>query len=184
MKILVAAKRVPDPNATIKVRPDGTGIVTDNVKYVVNPFCEIAIEEALRIKEKHGRRRGRAGQRRRQGRAGAAAHRPGDGRRPRHPGAQRARGRAGASSRACSQEAHRRPSSPTSSSWASRRSTTTRTSSARWSPRCSAGARPPFASAVEACRRQEVRGGDARGRRRPRGRRDPAARRWSPPICA
>ena len=54
MKILVAAKRVPDPNATIKVRPDGTGIVTDNVKYVVNPFCEIAIEEALRVKEKHG----------------------------------------------------------------------------------------------------------------------------------
>lgn len=54
MKILVAAKRVPDPNATIKVRPDGTGIVTDNVKYVVNPFCEIAIEEALRIKEKSG----------------------------------------------------------------------------------------------------------------------------------
>ena len=54
MKILVAAKRVPDPNATIKVRPDGTGIVTDNVKYVVNPFCEIAIEEGLRIKEKHG----------------------------------------------------------------------------------------------------------------------------------
>jgi electron transfer flavoprotein beta subunit len=52
VKILVAAKRVPDPNATIKVRPDGTGIVTDNVKYVVNPFCEIAIEEALRIKEK------------------------------------------------------------------------------------------------------------------------------------
>lgn len=52
MKILVAAKRVPDPNATIKVRPDGSGIVTDNVKYVVNPFCEIAIEEALRIKEK------------------------------------------------------------------------------------------------------------------------------------
>jgi electron transfer flavoprotein beta subunit len=54
VKILVAAKRVPDPNATIKVRPDGTGIVTDNLKYVVNPFCEIAIEEALRIKEKHG----------------------------------------------------------------------------------------------------------------------------------
>jgi electron transfer flavoprotein beta subunit len=54
VKILVAAKRVPDPNATIKVRPDGSGIVTDNVKYVVNPFCEIAIEEALRIKEKSG----------------------------------------------------------------------------------------------------------------------------------
>jgi electron transfer flavoprotein beta subunit len=54
VKILVAAKRVPDPNATIKVRPDGSGIVTDNVKYVVNPFCEIAIEEGLRIKEKQG----------------------------------------------------------------------------------------------------------------------------------
>jgi len=52
VKILVAAKRVPDPNATIKVKPDGSGIVTDNLKYVVNPFCEIAIEEALRIKEK------------------------------------------------------------------------------------------------------------------------------------
>lgn len=52
MKILVTAKRVPDPNATIKVRPDSTGIVTENLKYVVNPFDEIAIEEALRIKEK------------------------------------------------------------------------------------------------------------------------------------
>lgn len=52
MKILVTAKRVPDPNATIKVRPDGNGIVTDNLKFVVNPFDEIAIEESLRIKEK------------------------------------------------------------------------------------------------------------------------------------
>ena len=52
MKILVTAKRVPDPNATIKVRPDGAGIATDGLKYVVNPFDEIAIEEALRIKEK------------------------------------------------------------------------------------------------------------------------------------
>jgi electron transfer flavoprotein beta subunit len=52
VKILVPAKRVPDPNATIKVRPDSTGIITDNLKYVVNPFCEIAIEEALRIKAK------------------------------------------------------------------------------------------------------------------------------------
>lgn len=54
MKILVTAKRVPDPNATIKVKPDGSGIVTDNLKYVINPFDEIAIEEALRIKEKRG----------------------------------------------------------------------------------------------------------------------------------
>lgn len=54
MKILVPAKRVPDPNSTIKVKPDGSGIVTDNLKYVINPFDEIAIEEALRIKEKQG----------------------------------------------------------------------------------------------------------------------------------
>jgi electron transfer flavoprotein beta subunit len=50
----VPAKRVPDPNSTIKVKPDGSGIVTDNLKYVINPFDEIAIEEALRIKEKQG----------------------------------------------------------------------------------------------------------------------------------
>ncbi|MBI3785523.1 MAG: electron transfer flavoprotein subunit beta/FixA family protein [Deltaproteobacteria bacterium] len=54
MKILVTVKRVPDPNASIKVKPDGTGIITDNLKYVVNPFDEIAIEEALRLKEKSG----------------------------------------------------------------------------------------------------------------------------------
>ena len=54
MKILVAAKRVPDPNATIRVRPDGSGIVTDNLKFVINPFDEIAVEEALRIKETVG----------------------------------------------------------------------------------------------------------------------------------
>ena len=52
MKILVPIKRVPDPATTIRVLPDGTGIATDNVKWVINPFCEIAIEEALRIKEK------------------------------------------------------------------------------------------------------------------------------------
>jgi electron transfer flavoprotein beta subunit len=54
VKILVTVKRVPDPNATIKVKPDGSGIVTDNLKYVVNPFDEIAIEESLRLKEKSG----------------------------------------------------------------------------------------------------------------------------------
>ncbi len=52
MKILVPLKRVPDPQTNIQVRPDGSGIVTDNVKFVINPFCEIAVEEALRLKEK------------------------------------------------------------------------------------------------------------------------------------
>ena len=52
MKILVTVKRVPDPETVIKVNAGGTGIVTDNVKWVVNPFDEYGIEEGLRIKEK------------------------------------------------------------------------------------------------------------------------------------
>lgn len=51
MKILVPIKRVPDYEAKIKIRPDNLGIVTDNIKWVVNPFDEIAVEEAVRIKE-------------------------------------------------------------------------------------------------------------------------------------
>ncbi len=54
MKIVVPVKRVPDPATTIRVLPDGSGIATDNIKWVINPFDEIAIEEALRIKEKQG----------------------------------------------------------------------------------------------------------------------------------
>lgn len=54
MKTLVTVKRVPDPETTIRVKADGSGIETDNVKYVINPFDEIAIEEALRLKEKLG----------------------------------------------------------------------------------------------------------------------------------
>jgi electron transfer flavoprotein beta subunit len=54
LKILVTAKRVEDPESKIRVRPDGSGIVTDGVNYKMNPFDEIAVEEALRLKEKHG----------------------------------------------------------------------------------------------------------------------------------
>jgi len=54
LKILVTAKRVEDPESKIKVKPDASGIVTDGVNYKVNPFDEIAVEEALRLKEKHG----------------------------------------------------------------------------------------------------------------------------------
>ncbi len=54
MKILVPIKRVPDPATTIRVLPDGSGIATDNIKWVINPFDEIALEEALRIKERQG----------------------------------------------------------------------------------------------------------------------------------
>jgi electron transfer flavoprotein beta subunit len=53
VKILVTAKRVEDPESKIKVKPDGTGIVTDSVNYKINPFDEIAVEEALRLLAKH-----------------------------------------------------------------------------------------------------------------------------------
>ena len=51
MKILVAYKRVVDYNVRIQVKPDGSGVVTDGVKLSVNPFDEIALEEALRLRE-------------------------------------------------------------------------------------------------------------------------------------
>ena len=51
MKILVPVKRVVDYEAKIRVKPDGSGIETDGVKWIVNPFDEIAVEEALRLKE-------------------------------------------------------------------------------------------------------------------------------------
>ena len=54
LKILVTAKRVEDPESKIRVKPDGSGIVTEGVNYKLNPFDEIAVEEALRLKEKHG----------------------------------------------------------------------------------------------------------------------------------
>jgi electron transfer flavoprotein beta subunit len=53
VKILVTVKRVPDPESNLKIDASGTGFATDNIKWVVNPFDEIAIEEALRIKEKN-----------------------------------------------------------------------------------------------------------------------------------
>jgi len=54
VKILVTVKRVEDTEQKLKVKPDGSGIVTEGVKYKPNPFDEIAIEESLRLKEKWG----------------------------------------------------------------------------------------------------------------------------------
>jgi electron transfer flavoprotein beta subunit len=51
-KILVCLKRVIDYNVRVRVKPDNTGVVTDGVKMSINPFDEIALEEALRIKER------------------------------------------------------------------------------------------------------------------------------------
>ncbi len=52
MKILVGYKRVVDYNVRIQVKPDGSGVVTDGVKLSPNPFDDIALEEALRLREK------------------------------------------------------------------------------------------------------------------------------------
>ena len=51
MKVLVGVKRVIDYNVRIRVRPDGSGVETANVKMSMNPFDEIALEEAVRMKE-------------------------------------------------------------------------------------------------------------------------------------
>ncbi|NBB94075.1 MAG: EtfB protein [Gammaproteobacteria bacterium] len=52
MKILVTLKRVVDYNVRVRVKSDGSGVETDGVKMSINPFDEIALEEALRIKER------------------------------------------------------------------------------------------------------------------------------------
>ena len=53
MKILVSYKRVVDYNVRIQVKPDGSGVVADGVKLSANPFDDIALEEALRLREKN-----------------------------------------------------------------------------------------------------------------------------------
>ena len=54
MKLMVCIKRVVDYNVRVRVKPDGTGVVTEGVKMSMNPFDEIAVEEALRIRERSG----------------------------------------------------------------------------------------------------------------------------------
>lgn len=51
-KVIVGLKRVVDYNVRIRIRPDGAGVVTDGVKMSINPFDEIALEQALRFREK------------------------------------------------------------------------------------------------------------------------------------
>ena len=52
MKILVAVKRVVDYNVKVRPKSDGSDVDLANVKMSINPFCEIAVEEAVRLKEK------------------------------------------------------------------------------------------------------------------------------------
>ncbi len=51
MKVLVAVKRVVDYNVKVRAKADGSDVDLNNVKMSINPFCEIAVEEAVRLKE-------------------------------------------------------------------------------------------------------------------------------------
>jgi electron transfer flavoprotein beta subunit len=51
MKVLVTVKRVVDPQVKVRVKSDGSGVETANIKMAMNPFCEIAVEQAVRMKE-------------------------------------------------------------------------------------------------------------------------------------
>ena len=180
MKLLVPVKRVVDYNVKIRVKTDGSGVELANVKMSMNPFDEIAVEEALRLKEA-----GKATevivvsigpQQATETLRTGARH----GRRPRHPRQNRRERRA--SGRRQDPEGRRagRAARPRSFS-ASRRSTTIPTRPARCSPPCSAGAR---------ALRLQGRTRRGLGRRHPRSRWRPAdgdaedCRRWSPPTCA
>ena len=50
MKALVAVKRVVDYNVKVRAKADGSDVDLNNVKMAINPFCEIAVEEAVRVK--------------------------------------------------------------------------------------------------------------------------------------
>jgi electron transfer flavoprotein beta subunit len=52
VKSLVCLKQVPDTETQIKVNPEGTGIVTDGIKYIINPYDEFSVEEGLKLREK------------------------------------------------------------------------------------------------------------------------------------
>ncbi len=148
MKILVTVKRVVDYNVKIRVKPDGSGVELANVKMSMNPFDEISVEEALRLREAgkadgSGRRLRRSGQGR-----GNAAHGAGHGRRPRHPGRDRRSGRAARRR----QDHQGRGRSRTARAWsssASRRSTTTRNQTGQMLSALLGWAQGTFASKVE-----------------------------------
>ena len=84
MKVLVAVKRVVDFNVKIRVKSDGSGVELANVKMSMNPFDEIAVEEAVRLKEKGQVQEIVAVSDRPDQIAGDHPHRAVDGRRPRH----------------------------------------------------------------------------------------------------
>ena len=85
-KIIVGLKRVVDYNVRVQVKSDGSGVETDGVKMSINPFDEIALEEALANQGKRCCNRSDRRFDRYVRIPAAASHGPRDGGRPRHPG--------------------------------------------------------------------------------------------------
>ena len=79
-KIMVCLKRVVDYNVRVRVNPDGSGLALDGVKMAINPFDEIALEEALRIRERDDAEESRGGIRRLRRLPATASHRTRHGR--------------------------------------------------------------------------------------------------------
>ncbi len=88
MKVLVPVKRVIDFNVKVRVKADQSGVDLANVKMSMNPFDEIAVEEAVRLKKKGKATEVIVAVHRPAASGGHDPYRPGDGRRPRHPGAR------------------------------------------------------------------------------------------------
>jgi electron transfer flavoprotein beta subunit len=146
LKILVAVKRVVDYNVKVRVKPDASDVDLANVKMSMNPFDEIAIEEAVRLKEAGIATEVIAVSAGRQ-LPGDAAHGDGDWRRSRHPDPDRCRAAAAGGGQAAQGGVSTR-SSPRSSSAASRRSTTMPTRPARCWPALMNWPQATFASKV------------------------------------
>ena len=156
LKILVAIKRVVDYNVRVRVKPDGSGVAAEGLKMSINPFDEIALEEALRIKER-GRAADVLGRDRRRFRSAATApNRARDGRRPRRCWSRPRRRSNRSSSRArCSRSST--ASGRISFCSASRRSTTTTRRPGRCSQRSGTGRRRRSRRALELRRRDGER---------------------------
>ena len=162
MKVLVPVKRVIDFNVKVRVKSDQTGVDTANVKMSMNPFDEIAVEEAVRLKEKGVATEVVAVSIGPAQAPGNHPHRAGHGRRPRHPGPDRRRPRAARGRQAAQGGGRQGTARAGHHGQAGHRRRQQRRPARCWRP-CWAGRRHLRLEARDRGRQGE---GDARGRRR------------------
>ena len=181
MKVLVAVKRVVDYNVKVRVKPDGSGVDTANVKMSMNPFDEIAVEEAVRLKEKGVATEIVAVSCGADRLPGDAAHRAGAGRRPRRSSSRPTSSCSRWRSRSCCSAVvdKEQPQARHPRQAGDRRRRQPDRPDARGAARLAAGD-----VRVEGRHRRRPRDGQARGRRRARDDRDRRCPRSSPPTCA